>query len=104
MREIEFQSSVRPCSFSNSLVLGLARAAIEWPVQIRKLWRSGPEDRPPEWRPGIYSGADGEPCLDEPFSILAGAALALARTGSTSAANQLLQELHEQQTSVKAPL
>ncbi len=119
-------------------LMGLARAAIGSPVQIRKLWRSGPEDRPPAWRPSIYHGADEETCLDDPFSILSRAALefgesflaldiaetgiralkglkeaqqpvvlrsisrlghckalALARTGSTSAANQLLQELYE---------
>src|SRR5262249_7703778 len=38
-------------------------------------WRSGPDDAPPQWEPRIYAGQDQKPCLDEPFSILARAAL-----------------------------
>jgi class 3 adenylate cyclase len=119
-------------------LINLAKTATDSPVQIRKLWRSGPEEKPPEWRPSGHQGADGQPCLDDPFSILSRAALefgesflaldiaetgiralksqkgaqqsvvlrslsrlghckalALLRTGSTTAASQLLEELYQ---------
>src|SRR5437879_6362487 len=116
----------------------LAQSAVGSPTAIRKLWRSGSDNKSPDWRPGIYHDASGRACLDDPFSILARAglefgesflaldiaeegiralkahpagqapvvlrglsqlghckALALLRTGSTSAAQELLQALHD---------
>src|ERR1051326_2190820 len=53
----------------------LANAAIGSPKLIRKLWQSGLDGKPPAWVPGLSRDETGETSLDDPYSILASAAV-----------------------------